>query len=153
MKNAVRQPLPLSLPKQVFLLLLLASVSAVLNFGLFRNDFNWQTASEHVSELSVHAAAKLAEHTPILFVDAREQAAFEKEHIRDAVLLNETEWESQFDGFMAVWEPGQIIIVYCSSQACEASQQVAKRLRRELGVSEIYILKGGWEAWKSETGK
>ena len=34
-------------------------------------------------------------------------------------------------------------IVYCSSESCLASRKVAEKLRESVGVSEVYILKGG----------
>jgi len=37
--------------------------------------------------------------------------------------------------------------VYCDGADCGTSRAVARRLKRELGVSEVYVLKGGWRAW------
>ncbi|MBC2603040.1 rhodanese-like domain-containing protein [Puniceicoccus vermicola] len=33
--------------------------------------------------------------------------------------------------------------------SCQASHGVAKRLSGEAGFEEVYVLKGGWEAWQA----
>ena len=40
------------------------------------------------------------------------------------------------------------IVVYCSSKKCHSSEEVARRLREEVGLKTVYVLRGGWEAWK-----
>ena len=38
-------------------------------------------------------------------------------------------------------------VVYCSSLSCNASREVARRLRKEAQLSDVFVLEGGWEAW------
>jgi hypothetical protein len=38
-------------------------------------------------------------------------------------------------------------VVYCSSLSCNASREVARRLRREAQLPDVFVLEGGWEAW------
>jgi rhodanese-related sulfurtransferase len=45
------------------------------------------------------------------------------------------------------WSPDKRTVVYCSTQACHASHEVAKRLREEAGLQNVYVLHGGWEKW------
>jgi len=40
------------------------------------------------------------------------------------------------------------VMVYCNSRKCHASEEVAHRLREEVGLRPVYVLRGGWEAWK-----
>lgn len=84
-----------------------------------------------------------------LWVDARPRQEYEKEHIPGALLLNEDEWNRQLPELLAQWSAEQVVIVYCSSLQCKASQAVARRLHEETGM-EVKILKGGWEAWKKQ---
>ena len=84
---------------------------------------------------------------PVLWIDARTADAFAAQHVPGAVRLNEGEWERLLPGFLEAWQPEQRIVVYCDSRACDASQGVAQRLRRELNLTEIHVLKGGWNAW------
>ncbi|MGB0416771.1 MAG: rhodanese-like domain-containing protein, partial [Coraliomargarita sp.] len=41
-------------------------------------------------------------------------------------------------------ENPRVIVVYCSSESCSTSREVAEQLRLELPDAEIYSLKGGW---------
>ncbi|PYL22181.1 MAG: hypothetical protein DMF37_12620 [Verrucomicrobia bacterium] len=56
-------------------------------------------------------------------------------------------WNELLPQFLAVWAPGKKIVVYCSSLSCNASREVARRLRKEAQLSDVFVLEGGWEAW------
>ena len=97
-------------------------------------------------ELSIHDA--LAMHD-VQWIDARVESDFETAHHPGARLLNEERWEELLSVFMETWSPDVAVVVYCSSQSCARSHEVATRLREELGVDNVYSLKGGWEALQS----
>jgi rhodanese-related sulfurtransferase len=42
------------------------------------------------------------------------------------------------------------VVVYCSSLSCNAALEVAKRLRDEAQLKNVYVLEGGWEEWLKE---
>jgi len=86
--------------------------------------------------------------TNVLWVDARSESEYLKGSIPAAVLLNEDQWDDLLPGFLSIWQPEQLIVVYCSSQTCQASHGVANRLKSEIGLEEVFVLKGGWEAWQ-----
>ena len=98
-----------------------------------------------VAELSVGEAG--APGTIVLWVDARPEADFNRQHVPGALSLDEEHWEALLPGFMAAWRPGARVVVYCGDQQCDRSREVAERLQRELQVSQVYVLKGGWAAW------
>lgn len=81
----------------------------------------------------------------VLWIDARTEPEFSNGHLDGAILLNEEDWEAGFVGLLDAWAPGSPIVVYCSTQACMRSHHVAERLRKELGVEEIFSLEDGWE--------
>lgn len=83
------------------------------------------------------------------WVDARPRREYETEHVPGALLLNEDEWNALLPDFLDIWQEDRPIVVYCSSLSCEASHAVAERMRRELALPKVFVLKGGWEAWKS----
>lgn len=85
--------------------------------------------------------------SPVLWVDARSLEDYGVGKIPSAILLNEDHWDELLPGFLAAWQPGMRVVVYCSSQKCHASHEVAQRIRSEAGLGDVYILKGGWEAW------
>ena len=87
---------------------------------------------------------------PVLWVDARSRAKFEREHLPGAVLLNEDEWETLIAPFLEAWDPDRKVVVYCDGGRCEASAAVAERLRSELKLPDVYVLEGGWRAWAGE---
>ena len=82
-----------------------------------------------------------------VWIDARSRAEFESAHVDDAVWLTEEEWESSLGNVFERWKPERPIVVYCDA-GCAASSKVAERLR-ELGMDPVYVLKGGYQAWKS----
>ena len=52
-------------------------------------------------------------------------------------------------GILEQWlEEPRVIVVYCQDDSCGRSQYAADELRANLPDAEIYVLKGGWEAWQ-----
>lgn len=86
----------------------------------------------------------------LLWVDARSRAKFEAAHIDGAVLLNEDEWDRLVPAFLDAWEPEKLVVVYCDGGSCDASHSVARRLRADLKLENVRVLKGGWSAWSAK---
>ena len=85
----------------------------------------------------------------VIWIDARNQSDYDSGHIPDAILLNNSNWDAGIDNLMGAWlATPQPIVVYCSSEQCDTSKQIAQKLRDALPEAEIYSLKGGWEAWE-----
>jgi rhodanese-related sulfurtransferase len=83
----------------------------------------------------------------ILWIDARPAADFARGHIPGAVSLNEDHWDDLLPGVLDNWDATRKIVVYCSSLSCQASHDVARRLREEANIPNVFVLQGGWEAW------
>jgi rhodanese-related sulfurtransferase len=83
----------------------------------------------------------------VLWVDARSRAKYERAHIPGAVLLNEDEWNKLVPAFLDAWDPDVPVVVYCDGGSCDASHAIAGRLRTELKIERVHVLKGGWSAW------
>ncbi len=81
------------------------------------------------------------------WIDARGALAFEEDHIPNALLLNEDQWDDHFEQFIINWDGESTLIVYCDSRTCAASKGVAERLKSSLGIEDVWVLKGGWETW------
>ena len=81
-----------------------------------------------------------------LWIDARSAARFAERHVPGALPLNEDAWDELLPAVLQGWPTGRPAIVYCDSRECEASEDVAKRLRA-FGVAPVFVLQGGWEAW------
>ncbi len=93
------------------------------------------------------------ERTPdALWIDARPAENFASGSVPGAISLHLDEWETGFIALVDAWDGLRPLVVYCGSADCRASAEVAGRLRRELGAARVYVLRGGWEAWKAAQG-
>jgi rhodanese-related sulfurtransferase len=131
--------------RQTALLLGLALLPGIGQALYYRDKVSWQTpvaASDLVTVAQARAWGGKA-----IWVDARPQEEFEREHVPNAVLLNEDRWNELLPQMLATWAPDKRVVVYCSSQSCGASREVARRLREEAGLKNVFVLGGGWEAW------
>jgi rhodanese-related sulfurtransferase len=132
--------------RQSLLLIALALVPGVGQALYYRERVSWQTPVA-TSEM-VTAAQARSWSDDALWVDARPQEEFEREHVPGALPLNEDRWNELLPQVLAVWAPEKRVVVYCSSESCGSSREIARRLRKEAGLTNVFILEGGWEAWK-----
>src|ERR1035438_2207170 len=70
----------------------------------------------------------------VLWIDARPDADFARGHIPDAIALNEDRWDELLPDVLDHWDATRKVVVYCSSLSCQASRDVARRLREEAGM-------------------
>lgn len=84
----------------------------------------------------------------LLWVDARGKDAYDRAHVPDALWLSEDDFDAGLLMLLERWQPGVRIVVYCDSQVCDASHAVARRLREEVGLPDVWVLFGGWDAWQ-----
>jgi rhodanese-related sulfurtransferase len=85
----------------------------------------------------------------VIYVDARLRPRYEAGHIDGAILLNHEEWDAQINKFLDAWDPDRKVVVYCDGETCDAARSIADRMKRDLQVQNIYVLKGGWPEWQS----
>lgn len=123
---------------------LLATLPAIASSLFHPQRLSWDANTLKEGEVTVATATQWQQ---VLWVDARAQRDYKEQHIPDAVLLNEDDWESLLPGLLERWQPGLNVVVYCSSSGCRASSSVADRLRQEVGLESVYVLKDGWEVW------
>jgi rhodanese-related sulfurtransferase len=114
----------------------------------FRNNISWRSAIAPSEMVTVDQARAWGETA--IWVDARPDDEFARDHVAGALSLNEDRWNELLPQFLAVWSPEKKIVVYCSSLSCNASREVARRLRKEAQLSEVFVLEGGWEAWRKK---
>jgi rhodanese-related sulfurtransferase len=137
--------LKFSLARQALILAALALVPGMGEAVYFRHKISWQSAIPP-SELATVAQAR-AWGENVIWVDARPDEDFARDHVAGALSLNEDRWNELLPQFLAVWSPGKKIVVYCSSLSCNASREVARRLRKEAQIPDVFVLEGGWEGW------
>jgi rhodanese-related sulfurtransferase len=131
--------------RQATVLVALALLPAAGEAVYFRDKVSWRS-SVAPSELVTLAQAREWGGNAI-WVDARPDEEFAHDHVPGAVSLNEDRWNELLPQFLAVWSPERRVVVYCSSQNCNASREVARRLRNEAQLQNVFVLQGGWEEW------
>jgi rhodanese-related sulfurtransferase len=134
--------------RQTFLILLAALVPASLTAAFHPRRPPWSQVSLAPGEETMSTVLTWGEN--VLWVDARSTDEYAADHVPGALLLNLEGWDDLFPKFLDRWAPEKKTVVYCSAATCELSREVAERLRKS-GISQVFVLKGGWEAWK--TGK
>ena len=134
-----------SLLRQALVLIALAFLPGIGQAVYFREKVSWHSpipASEMVTLTQARAWGENA-----IWVDARPDEEFQRDHVRGAILLNEDRWNELLPLLLEKWSPEKRVVVYCSSQSCSASREVARRLRHEAQLKNVFVLQGGWEEW------
>jgi rhodanese-related sulfurtransferase len=83
-----------------------------------------------------------------LFIDARDEPAFRKGHIRSAINIFGDEPDQHFE-ILAPLPRDTLTVIYCNGQDCH----LARALAEFMGVLEftnLYIYDDGWEGWQKE---
>jgi len=84
----------------------------------------------------------------VIWIDARKGEDFEAGHVPKAINLSQEAWNDQlFEHLDTLSSSLKPIVVYCDGEECALSKKVAQELR-ELGLSEVYYIKGGWKELK-----
>jgi rhodanese-related sulfurtransferase len=137
----------ISLVRQLLLLLGLAFLPAIGQAVYYRNSISW--AQPPVDSAPVSLAQTESWGGSVLWLDARPDEQFVRRHIPGALQLNEDRWDELLRAMLVQWSPTRKVVVYCSRESCHASHEVAERLRKEAGLTNVYVLQGGWEEWET----
>lgn len=127
------------------ILIALACLPAIGEGFYFRDKVSWESPIPP-SELATVDQAK-AWGDAAIWVDARPDDEFAKDHVPGAFSLNEDRWNELLTQFLPNWSPDKKVVVYCSAQSCNTAREVAKRLHDEAQLRNVFVLKGGWEEW------
>ena len=131
--------------RQALLLVSLAFLPAIGHAVYFRDKVSWQTPVPPSQMVSVVKAQGWG--ADAVWVDARPDEQFARDHVPDALALNEDHWNEQLPHFLSAWSPGKKTVVYCSNESCNLALEVAQRLRQEAQLTDVFVLEGGWEEW------
>lgn len=144
-----RSGLPIWL--QALLILGAAAIPAVLTGGhthLSPAPPEFQENGTRTERVSI-AQAMALDH--VLWLDARPRKDFDSGHIPGAMPLSEDAWETDLVDVLMAWNPGDTIVIYCSTTACGTSTEVARRLVAETNLHPVLILHGGWQPPEAPT--
>jgi len=140
--------------REVAILLFCTFLAAAGTHYLHPRAPSWYLVDEPLrdDEVSLADIAKRW-HGDVLWIDARPRSQYEQGHVPSAFLLNEQELEKlMFDLFEKLQDNTKPIIVYCGSEACQASRKMKDYLKERISTQEIYILHGGWKSWTDKNG-
>ena len=138
-----------SLARQALILAAFSLIPGVGQAIYFRHKISWKSPIPRSELVTVDQARAFS--GSVIWVDARPDEEFARDHVPGALSLNEDRWSELLPQFLAAWSPEKKIVVYCSSLSCNASREVARRLRKEAQLPNVFVLEGGWEAWLKKT--
>jgi rhodanese-related sulfurtransferase len=84
----------------------------------------------------------------VMWVDSRSAEQYLLDRIPGAMPLNEAMWSTLLPDILTAGK-GKRMIVYCEDDACGSARSVADRLKRDGQIADVYVLKGGFAAWKA----
>jgi rhodanese-related sulfurtransferase len=134
-----------SLVRQTLILAALALAPGLAQAIYFGDKVSWRSPVPASEMVTVTQARAWGENT--IWVDARPDNEFARDHVPGALPLNEDRWSELLPQFLAAWSPEKKVVVYCGSEGCNASREVAQRLRKEAQLPNVFVLEGGWEEW------
>ena len=134
-----------SLVRQALIVAALALLTGLGEAIYFRDKISWRSSIPPSELVKVEQARAWGEN--VIWVDARPEEEFARDHVPAALSLNEDRWNELLPQFLAAWSPGRKVVVYCSAESCDLAREVAERLRKEAQVPDVFVLEGGWEAW------
>jgi rhodanese-related sulfurtransferase len=132
--------------RQALLILVSAVIPAGLTAAFHPQRPAW--SQETLAPGEERLPTVLAWGESVLWVDARPAEEYRADHVPGAISLNLESWDELLPNFLDQWSPDKKVVVYCSAATCELSHEVAERLRKS-GITSVFVLKGGWEAWKT----
>jgi rhodanese-related sulfurtransferase len=130
---------------QIVLLLALAFAPAIGEAVYFRGKISWKSRIPASEIVDVGLARSWGPNA--IWVDARPDNEYEQGHVPGAILLNEDHWNELLPQFLSRWSPNKKVVVYCSAKSCNLAGDVARRLRDEAQLKDVFVLEGGWEEW------
>jgi rhodanese-related sulfurtransferase len=101
-------------------------------------------------DLAIQTAAgakRLFDGGQAVFVDARPGGSFTEGHIRGAVSLPISEFDTRIDDFLERYPPDTTVVTYCSGRDCMDSHDLAQLLLVH-GYADISVYVGGYQEWQ-----
>ena len=131
--------------REALILIALAFLPAIGEGIYLRDKVSWQSPIPASELVTVDQARGWGEGA--IWVDARPDEEFSRDHVPGAFSLNEDHWNELLAQFLPNLSRDKKVVVYCSAESCNAARDVAKRLRDEAQLKDVFVLQGGWEEW------
>ena len=105
-------------------------------------------SEEEFSRVTWEETAPRVEAGDWILVDARDEEQFHARHIPGAISLPGNAYPEMIEFFAEEQGKNKTVVVYCGTEDCDLSTELALRLRDEAGFGDIRILDGGFLAWQ-----
>ncbi len=111
---------------------------------------SWYLSEEPVGENETSMAEIAAKWKgDVLWIDARVKEQYDAEHVPGAISLNEQNFDAAlFDHIETLQDVSKPVVIYCGGEKCEASKKIRQALIERLPLENVFVLKGGWQAWR-----
>ena len=119
---------------------MLVTAFVVLAWLVFSDSINRKLSG--VQPLDATHAVRLVNQHKGKFVDVRDKAEYEKEHIADSVNLPLSQLAEDTASLKNTSQP---LVIVCASG--QRARKAAKQFRKQ-GYEQVYVLTGGLHAWK-----
>ena len=126
---------------QASVLLVCAAVPTILTG---RCNLQWKAPQEFDE---IPASAAHTDASNLILVDVRNNDRFESEHASGALSITPETYDSMLDQVRTSLRGAKRIVVYGEGTGSERAQQIARRLRKDLGSNQVFLLEGGWATW------
>ncbi|PYK91868.1 MAG: hypothetical protein DME35_00865 [Verrucomicrobia bacterium] len=104
--------------REGLLLVVLACLPAIGEGIYFRDKISWQSSIPASELVTVDRARAWGDGA--IWVDARPDEEFARDHVPGAFSLNEDHWNELLPQFLPNWSPEKKVVVYCSAESCNA---------------------------------
>ncbi len=133
-----------TLREMVSILVVVSALAGITFFGHPKAPALYQQSPPVENEITLEEARRM--EGPVVWIDARSERDFERGHVEGALLLNQEHWGELMWRHRDVIEgiEGSPVVVYCDGAGCRRSSEIAGRLRTDMGLSPVYVLKGDW---------
>jgi len=113
-------------------------------------DWGHQAVTElHAGDLeiiTIDDAFALLSKEQALFLDARDQSAFDAGHLPNSVNLTPEQAADRYEEVRTMLKTGKIVIAYCYDVDCPLAADLVKKLR-DLGIGPVRVMPEGWAGW------
>jgi len=104
-------------------------------------------ATTHPAELSLEIFRRIVAARSAIVVDARPATLFQKGHVPGAINLSAIRPADRATNDILKYPSSTPVIVYCESNNCTDSEEVATLLRTK-GMQRVRVFPDGWQAWQ-----
>ena len=141
--------------REALLLIAFSLVGAVSTHFFHPRAPAWYLTEAPLAEDEVSMAVIAGKwNGDVFWIDARIATQYEQQHVPGAVSLNEQNFDqSLFEQIATLQDLKKPVIIYCDSEKCDSSHKVKEQLLQCVPLENVFVLKGGWQAWQQAQKK